>query len=585
MIRKHIGRLIKPRYIAALPMRAVDHVVKMIIKYSSYVLYYPYWLWRKKSIRNGLIWFAVLSALVAEFFGIATLLGLLGVAGQFMFAAMYMVFQFAIMFIFLSSTKNIEMLPGDTGIKSFAKDWYGQEHIKNVVLGTLAMMGQDQKEAMEALGAKPPSGAILTGPPGTGKTLIAQCAASEINIPFIGLNGSDLSAMFIGVGEMKVKSLNAKAHRWANEYGGCVVFIDEIDAATSNRGGVEGSKPQQSSGGMFGGGGQGIRSQLLTAMDGTKEPQIRTDLVNFFHRFFGFEEIHDGVVFWLGATNRLGDVDPAFLRPGRIGDVIIQMDPPDRGSRRMIIQGYVNRITTDDTVDVERLMEDTQGVTPADISGAIERVSARFAIAEGRTAISMSDIEEALLEQTVGVANPILEFDPKQKEQVASHEAGHALISHLLVKWKRITALSIIRRGKGILGYMRDVTTQDVHAQPLEHLMATIQVLWAGDIATDLLLGKRWTGAQMDLQYIENLKVVLANHGVFAGRVPLDKQNPYADPEIYKAAMEYDLAAQVGTRRLLKKYLGTLIALRTELLRKGELNSAEVLEIMGDIRQ
>ncbi|KKN10213.1 hypothetical protein LCGC14_1038950, partial [marine sediment metagenome] len=218
---------------------------------------------------------------------------------------------------------------------------------------------------------------MLTGPPGTGKTLIAQCVASEIGIPYIGISGSDLSAMFLGVAEMKVKSLKAKAKKWANQHGGCVVFIDEADAVMGSRGAVEGEESggNQAGGGIFGGG-TGVRSQLLTAMDGTKEPHIRTDIINFFYRLLGFEEMVDGVVFWLGATNRVSIIDPAFLRPGRM-DSIIQMDAPDKGSRRKIIQGYVDQMTIDDTVDVERLTDDTQGVTPADVAGAIKRVSAR----------------------------------------------------------------------------------------------------------------------------------------------------------------------------------------------------------------
>ena len=210
-LSNHIKRITRLEYLMGIPMNTVDSFIKKVIIYSSFVLYYPYWVWRNKSIRNGIFWFAIISFLIVEYFSLAALLGLLGMAGQFIMAAMYMVFQLVIMFTFLSSTKNLEMLPGDEGAVTFAKDWFGQGHIKEVVLGTLAMMSKDKQEAMKALGAEPPRGMMLTGPPGTGKTLIAQCAASEINIPFIGLTGSDLSAMFVGVGEMKVKSLKSKA--------------------------------------------------------------------------------------------------------------------------------------------------------------------------------------------------------------------------------------------------------------------------------------------------------------------------------------------------------------------------------------
>ena len=479
----HIKRITKLDYILAQPGHLLDWFVKLIIVYTSYVLYYPYWLWRNKSLRNIVKWLAILSFLIVEFWTISALLSIIGIIANFAVSALMMIGQFLLLFTFLSNTKNIELLPGDEGVKTFAKHWYGQKHIKDVVLGTIALMSQDNKEKMAALGAVPPAGAMLTGPPGTGKTLIAQCTASEVNVPFIGINGADFSAMFIGVGEMKVKSLVRKARKWANQYGGCVVFIDEADAVMMSRGGTEGdeNKGFQGGGGIFGGG-MGIRSQLLTGMDGTKEPSVRTDLINFFFRFFGYEEMVDGTVFWLGATNRISVIDGAFLRPGRM-DTIIQIDAPDKGGRRQIIQGYVDQITTDDTVDVERLTNDSQGSTPAKIAAAVQRISARFTIADGRDAISMKDIEAALLEAEVGVANPIAEWDEGQREQVATHEAGHALLTKLLLPDYRITALSIIRRGKGMLGFMTKVSAEEIYAMPLEELCAQIQILWAGDIA------------------------------------------------------------------------------------------------------
>ncbi|HDZ14771.1 hypothetical protein LCGC14_1296650 [marine sediment metagenome] len=583
---KHIKRITRPAYLMGIPMNIVDFFIKKLIIYSSYVLYYPYWLWRKKTIRNALIWLAILSALIVEFFTVAVLLQLFGIAANFAISAMMMIGQFLLMFTFLSNTENIEMLPGDTGSKNFKDHWYGQEHIKEVVLGTIEMMSPENKAKMDALGATPPAGAMLTGQPGTGKTLIAMCTASEVGIPYIGLNGADFNAMFIGVGEMKVKGVVSKARKWANQYGGCIVFIDEADAVMMSRGGTEGdeNRPVQQGGGIFGGG-MGIRSQLLTGMDGTQEPAIRTDLINFFFRFFGFEEMVDGVVFWLGATNRISMIDGAFLRPGRM-DVIIQMDPPDRGSRRKIIQGYVDKVTTDDTVDVERLTDDTQGLTPADAAGAIERVAARFTIKDGRDAISHADIEDAILEQMLGIANPIAEFEEGQKEQVATHEAGHAVVLRVLLPKRRITNLSIVRRGKGMLGFMRNVAPEEIYAMPLEDLGAQIQLSWAGDIACEIVLGKRWTGAyggtQSDLATVINLMRMIANHGWFADKLPLDPDNPFEDEEIQKAAHTYHKQMKDGTRSIINEYRELVVDLRDNLIEHGELNSAETLEILEE---
>ena len=582
--RGWITRVTRLSYIGAIPMRLIDGFLLKFIRYVSYLIYYPVWFWKNKSLRNGVMWFGILSFLIAEFFTLAVLIGLLSEAGRFIMAAMFMIAQFAFLFYFLSSTKNIRFLPGDKGVVNFKEHYFGNKHLVDVVLGTLAMMGRDQQAAVKALGAEPPHGLILTGPPGTGKTLLAQCAATAIGIPFIGMSGSDFQAMFMGVGSMKVMRTGADGQSLANEWGGCVIFIDEIDAIATSRGGVEGenNRPQQT-GGIFGGGQIGVFSKLLTVMDGTKDLHLRRQIVNVMHRFFGYEEITQGQVFWMGATNRIDVIDSALLRPGRM-DMIIQVDAPDKGSRRQIIQGYVDMINHDDSVDVERLTADTQGITPALIDAAIHRTSARFTLADGRAQISMADIENALLEATMGVANPIAEFDEGQREQVATHEAGHAVVSRLLLPEMRITNLSIVRRGKGILGYMLEVSPDELYAFPLAHICARIQVTWAGDIACEMILGERWTGGSGDFEHVDLMMRTLAGHGYFADRLPKDRENPFEDEKINKAADVYSEAMKYGTRALILKYQEAVEALRDGLLDKGELNSKEINDIMREYK-
>ena len=580
----HFKRVLQPKHLASLPESLLDYFLKRLIVYSSYVLYYPYWVWRNATLRNVLIWIAIASAVIIEWFGIATLLMLAGIAANFAISAIMMIGQFLLLFTFLSNTKNIELQPGDKGTKNFKEHFFGQGHVKDVLLGSVEMMSPENKAKMAALGAVPPAGAMLTGPPGTGKTLLAQCTATEVGIPFIGLNGADFVAMFLGVGEMKVKGVVRKAKRWANKHGGCIVFIDEADAVMMSRGGTEGDENRglQGGGGIFGGG-TGIRSQLLTGMSGTQEPQIRTDLINFFFRFFGFEEMVDGVVFWLGATNRIDAIDGAFLRPGRM-DIIIQMDAPDRASRRQIIQGYVDRVTTDGTVDVNRLTDDMQGSTPADAEGAIERVAARFTIKDGRDAISHEDIENAFLEQMFGIANPIIEFEEGQREQVATHEAGHATVLRVLMPKRWITNLSIVRRGKGMLGFIRNIAPEEIYAMPLEDLGAQIQMTWAGDISCEIVMGKRWTGGfggpNSDFATVTNLMKMIANHGWFADRLPLDPEHPFADEEIAAAAIEYHATMKKATRAIITKHAPLVEDLRDAVLVEGELNSLQIYEIL-----
>lgn len=763
---KHLKKITKIEYLIAQPMRLLDWFLLKLIRYSGYVIYYPTWIWRNKSLRNGIMWLAILSLLIVEFFGLAVLIGLYTQAGRFMFAAMFMLLQFAALFFFLSSTKNIETIPGDKGLVNFKKDYFGNQYLVDAVRQSIGLMAQENKGKLDALGAEPIHGMLLTGPPGTGKSLLVQCLAYDIDAAFIGMSGTDFKAMFFGVAEMKVMRTASKAQNKADEYGSCVipetliltddlrwvrantlktgdkilgfdelptkssgkrrlrigtieaakpdidelvtiitdkgeitvtknhpflahtmrgaagtlswtnaadlkigqtikhlvepwesetgdtwlagmldgegdlsyggkgahshdvgltqvagpildrakvleirpqprgniirlqtdintyiadgfishnclVFIDEIDSIGQSRGGVEGQQPQQGTTGGIMGAGSGVLSKLLTVMDGTKELHLRKQIENYIRKFFGYQEITQGQVIWLGATNRLNVLDPALIRPGRL-DQIIQVDPPDRGSRRQIIKGYLNKIEHDDSIDIDRLTMDTQGVTPAQLANSIQRGAARFTIADKRTKISMNDIEEALQQDLVGLKNPIAEFDPLQKEQVATHEAGHALISHLLLPSKRVTTISIIRRGKGILGYMRDVSSVEVYSRPLEELFATIQVLWAGHVATDLLMNKPWSGASKDIEYIQNLKQVLAQHGQFAGQIPLDATQPWASRDIRIAADAYDKKAQIGTRKLLVEHKTTLEALRDALIDKDELNSQEVYAILEE---
>ncbi|KKN14449.1 hypothetical protein LCGC14_0996010 [marine sediment metagenome] len=581
-IKNILKMVFDPKKIIAIPMNIVDKTIISTIDIVSVIIYAPVWLWRHKSLRNILLWVSIASLLIFEFFGLSVLFGLVSQVAQFAFAAIFMIAQFAFLFFFLSNTKNIETMPGDKGLVSFDGDYFGNEYLVKSIKEWVSLMSRDGKEKLDKLGAKPINGILLVGPPGTGKTLLAQCLATSTESAFIGMSGTDFQAMFIGVGPMKVMRTKSKAQKKADQVGSCIVFIDEIDAIGGSRGGVEGEKNQPqggAAGGLFGGGGLGVLSKLLTVMDETKELTLRRQIVNKMRGWYGYEPVTQGQVLWMGATNRPTALDSALTRPGRI-DKKIRVDPPDRESRKKIIKGYLNKINHDDSVDVDRLADDLQGVTPAQISSSIERSAARYTINDGRNKISMDDIENAFQEDIVGLANPITNFDPRQKEQVAVHEAGHAIASHILFPKKRITTISIIRRGSGVLGYMRDVEQEEIYAKPLEELAAMIQVLWAGHIATDLILGKPWTGASRDIEMIQGLMVGLAFHGQFASQIPLNPREPFASADIKCAADEYMLRAQAGTRKLLEDNKAMLITIRDALLEKDEIHSKEIYEIL-----
>lgn len=557
-----------------------------VIEWISLPISIVAWFWRHKSILNILKWVTIFSLLVLYYLGIATLIGIFSFAGRLAYAAVFMIAQFAFLFAFLSSTKNIESVPGDKGLVNFKDDYFGNAYLVDSVRQWVGLMTPDGREKLDAMGSEAISGIMLTGEPGTGKTLLAMCLASDGNMAFIGISGTDFQAMFIGVGPMKVKSISRKGKKWAREYGSCIIFIDEADAVGGNRGGVAGDKNQPQGGGMgggmFGGGGLGVLSTLLTEMDGTKEIGLRDEIQNKIRRWFGIPDIDLGVVLWMGATNRPDALDPAFVRPGRI-DKIVPVDRPDNDSRKLIIEGYLRKVKHDDTVNVEALTYTTQGVTPAKISSAIQRGAARHAIYDGRTEISQKDIEAALQEDIFGLTNPIQGLAKEQEYQIAIHEAGHAVVSAILRPWKRITNVSIIRRGSGVLGYMRDVETEEVYSMPLSRMAATIQVLLAGHVATELILGEPWTGASSDIQHVQRVMLSMAMHGEFS-TIPFKIGDPFEDKKIKLAGDVYIEETVLGTRQLLDENREFLLRLADELMEHKELSSLEFYAIADDFQ-
>ena len=550
---------------------------------------WPLWIYdflrRHATIRSVLFWGTAAGTLIAVNFGVATLLDIGSMIARFAFAGMFMIFQFVVLFSFLSSTKTIEMYPGDVGAFSFEKDYFGQEYLVHAVRQWVESLTRDGKTKLENMGAEAIHGIMLEGPPGTGKTLLAQCLATDSKSAFFGCSGTDFQAMFIGVGPMKVMRMYSKARAAARQYGSAVVFIDEIDAIGGNRGNVSRNQPVAGgmAGGMFGGGGLGVLSKLLTELDGTKEVGRRDHIRNKMRVWFGLPELYQGLVLTIGATNRFDALDPALVRPGRI-DKIIRVDPPDRGSRRKIIEGYLGKVQHDASVDVDILTDDTQGVSPAQLASSIQRSAPRHAINDGRNYISQSDIDAALQEDLVGLKNPIADFDPTQKRQVAYHEAGHALVSYLEMPERRITHVSIIRRGSGVLGYMRDVEAKEVYAMPVSYFVKRIKIAVAGHIATDVALGEPWTGADSDFNHVRFYMTQLALLGHFGG-IPFDKNMPFESKTTKEKADEEQQRWLKETYTLVQSKRDLLDKLAAALLEKEELTSAETYAILHDEKE
>ena len=554
--------------------------IAWVIDRVSFFLWLLDFLNRNPGIRSIVLWAAGITSLVGFLISWSVAFLVWSFVGRLAFAAVFMIAQFLFLFTFLSSTKTIEKYPGDKGTVSFGSDYYGNEYLVEAVRQWVGSLSKEGKRKLDDMGAEAIHGILLEGPPGTGKTLLAMCLATDSHAAFFGVSGTDFQAMFIGVGPMKVMRMYSKARKAARRFGSCVVFIDELDAIGGNRGGVtDRNQPVAGgmAGGMFGGGGLGVLSKLLTELDGIKEVGRRDQIINRMRAAFTIPPLYQGLVLTIGATNRMSALDPALIRPGRI-DKILRVDPPDTASRRKIIQGYLKKVKNEG-IDVERLVSDTQGVTPAQLASAIQRSAPRYAINSGRDKITHADVDMALQEDLVGLPNPISDMDPQQARQVAIHESGHALVASIVRPERRITHVSTVRRGAGILGYVRDVEQKEVYAMPLSYYRANVKVSVAGHVAVDLVMGQPWTGAEADFNHVRFYMRRLAAFGEWG--IPFTTGDPLENEYIARRANEWLQEAIKEVYELLKQKRGKLDIIANALLEKSELTSEEIYEIIG----
>jgi len=448
---------------------------------------------------------AIILGIVAGSWASRDFLALLlaGLSGVFriVFAIIFVLVQFIAIFWFLSKTKTETILPGDPKSLTF-EDYKGQPRLVELVRQWLILLSD--REKFTSMGGNFINGLMMYGAPGTGKTMLAKCMAGEGGLAFMSIEGAGFRGMFLGMDVLRMMQFTNKAKKLARQYGGCIAFIDEIDAVGASRGGVmqggggigatgSATVDRAMMGGLMGGG-NGALTRLLVAMDGVDEPtrweKLRNRILTLFGRPIPRRDWH---VLYVGSTNRPDVLDPALTRPGRF-DIVIQVDPPDKTGRREIISYYLSKIEHDDTIDIEAIVEDTNGYTPAQIMAAITKGAVRIAIFDGRSKVSQRDIDLAFREQTGGLENPIEEMPEDQRRQIAYHEAGHAVAVYHFTPKRRITRATIIRSGTG-LGHVATVYREQQFSRPLSDIVAEIKVSMAGQIATKVCLGEMWTGA------------------------------------------------------------------------------------------
>ncbi len=314
------------------------------------------------------------------------------------------------------------------------------------------------------VGARIPKGVLLEGAPGTGKTLLAKAIAGEANVPFFSISGSDFVEMFVGVGASRVRDLFAEAKKNAP----CIVFIDEIDAVARRRGtGMGGGHDER----------EQTLNQMLVEMDG-----------------FGTNE---GIIV-MAATNRVDILDPAILRPGRF-DRKITVSPPDVGGREEILNVHAKNKPLAEDVDLKQVAQTTAGFTGADLENLLNE-SAIQAAKENRSFIKQEDIRKSFIKVGIGAEKKSRIISDKEKKITAYHEAGHAILFHLLPDVGPVYTVSIIPTGLGAAGYTMPLPERDEMFNTKGRMLQDIMVSLGGRIAEEIVFDDVTTGASSDIK-------------------------------------------------------------------------------------
>jgi cell division protease FtsH len=488
------------------------------------------------------------------------------------------VFYFGFVMYYLGGVKSIKIMPGQAGEITF-EDYWGQPELLAVAQQWVELLSHPEK--LRAMGGQPVTGVLLAGPPGSGKTYLAKAMAGEAAVPFLGLDGSRLISMWMGVGSIKVMRLFSQARRYARRYGACIIFIDELDSIGSTRGGVTGGQTQAGMGGgmPFFGGGVGVLNTLLTQLDGINESRgwFRTR----WYKLLGRKTPPpDYWIMTLGATNRPDVLDPALTRAGRL-DIKIRVDPVDRTGRVEVIKGYLNHIKCLEEIDVEGFASDTIGLTPADLMTIIVRRAPAFALMKARGGILNADLQASLAEHNMGLRQPIAQILDEDKQAIAYHEAGHAVVTWALTD-DRITRAAIVRYSGGpgggaSLGHVSPVPSQERVGQKASDVAKEICTGMAGRAAEIEFLGEPRMGAASDMMKVRGWLLVMAEQGLFSSL-------PYKGELTPKLTRELDrYAGQLMdlTRRTLRQHSDKVHALVEALMQREELDADEVMAILG----
>lgn len=453
------------------------------------------------------------------------------------------------------------------------------EQDKKITFAQVAGL-QEEKEELEEIvdflktpkkyiqvGARIPKGVLLVGPPGTGKTLLAKAVAGEAGVPFFSISGSDFVEMFVGVGASRVRDLFEDAKKNAP----CIIFIDEIDAVARRRGtGMGGGHDER----------EQTLNQLLVEMDG-----------------FG---VNEGIIV-MAATNRVDILDPAILRPGRF-DRKVAVGRPDVQGREEILKVHAKGKPLGDDVDLKQIAQTTAGFTGADLENLLNE-AAILAAKDNRVYLQQSDIRKAFVKVGIGAEKKSRVISEKEKKITAYHEAGHAILFHVLPDVGPVYSVSIIPTGAGAAGYTMPLPEKDEMFNTKGKMLQDITVALGGRVAEEEVFNDITTGASQDIKQATSLaksmvtkfgmskKLGLVNYDndsdeVFIGRDLAHTSRGYGEQvasAIDEEVKEIIDSCYERAKRIIQKYQSVLEACAGLLLEKEKITREEFESLFDGI--
>lgn len=556
--------------------------------------------WRKfkKSLANFFkyrkrIWIPLAFGLVfltINFFAVQYAMLVLGLTFQGLYLVAFMAIQVIVwiglfFYVLASRIKVTLLMPGD--LNYAWEDYRGQpELVRRAKTWVDILKGVREFEAM---GGEYQAGMLFEGPPGGGKTYLAKVIASEAGIPFLSVEASSLMGTFIGIGPLKVSGLFRRARNLADEYGSCILFIDEIDAIGGSRGGMAmgqgfglGTHPMPMMGGMAMGGG-GLLNTLLIELDGLSEGRSRIwKFLRRMRNFFGYTPPgwETPRLMVIGSTNRPDVLDPALTRPGRLG-LRVHVDLPDFEGQKDICQYYIDRYRHDETLTADLVAYDAMEETPAFIRQTLNN-AALMAFADGERRVGYRHWVRAFSEAKMSGLRQPIKREPDDLKHTAVHEAAHAALMWHLYPRDRYTikVASIVRYGAAG-GHVAPQKTRPWKKPTVGEARKGLIISLGGVIAEEVFFGDRGIYPSMfgDMRNAQAYVLELAREGAFGWRaVAFGEETP---KEILNlASEELERAAQEARRLISGPLRDPIDRLSKALMEKEELYGEEVVRIL-----